>query len=201
MNFLILSVLATLLIATRAQEAWDSPCPLYCFPGNQQSAGELQAVGYCPPLQSIAAASGPFYTNTCSCYNYQTLDGAMFTNCYICSSIAPGASFQDACVPNQTPPVASAACQSQSDAISQACDVKSDIGTAVSFLCDAEEGLSAPAKGVFGALKFLATGVAREALSIVDAGCRIYTAATGSGAGQVIEAGCNIWTNIGRCTS
>ena len=102
------------------------------------------------------------------------------------------------CIPATEPtPTASAACQSQNDPISQACNAKSDIGTAVTFLCDAEQGLSTEAKGVFGALKFLSTGLARGALSIVDAGCKIYQEVSPN-AQELINNGCDVWTNIGK---
>ncbi|KAG8998314.1 hypothetical protein FRB93_013789 [Tulasnella sp. JGI-2019a] len=218
MGPLILSVLATLLIAVQAQVAW-SPCDLYCFPGNQQTGGALQAAGSCPSLLSLT--STPFFTSACACYNYLASDGtprayssflwvsferpvivlARFTGCYTCSSVAPGVSYQDACPPTQPIPTASASCQSQNDPISQACTIAMGIIPNAGSLCDLGSGLSILAKAVFGNMTFLSTPMARSSLSIVEAGCKMDVGVMAIAAEAIIGVGCDMWTKIGRCSS
>ncbi|KAG9037069.1 hypothetical protein FRB95_006923 [Tulasnella sp. JGI-2019a] len=198
MGPLILSVLATLLITVQAQVAW-SPCDLYCFPGNQQTGGALQAAGSCPSLLSLT--STPFFTSACACYNYLASDGTPFTGCYTCSSVAPGASYQDTCLPTQPIPTASASCQSQNDPISQACTIAMGIIPNAGSLCDVGSGLSTLAKAVFGNTTFLSTPMARSSLSIVEAGCKMDVGVMAIAAEAIIGVGCDMWTKIGRCSS
>ncbi|KAG9027664.1 hypothetical protein FRB95_007527 [Tulasnella sp. JGI-2019a] len=191
----LLLAFLTPLIAVQSQSTWTS-CPLYCFPRNAQTSAELKALG-CPPFSSIANASGTYYTPTCTCYDYQTLDAAQFTNCYTCANITTELTFQNTCAPAQTAPTAPSSCSSQSDAISQACSDKSNIDQVVSYICDADEGLSSSAKSVFSSIKFLSKGLAQAALSMVDAGCKSYSESQKS-AGEIIDTGCDLWTNIGE---